>query len=571
MTAQIGSLLRAVQVGRLARAGWQTLHEPERIRYRWDVEQDYWEAHQQLNSFIRQGREREKADRIALFISFTTLPVFAKFEALIAKSLQLRGFTPVILTYSKAKHARRYYDLFGLNHLVFWDKLLETQHVTEDYITLAHALIPSQLTVSGIVACRYRGVEVGKHALSRALRDRVQGSLNLSDPAQATLIRGELAKAVRYTDVANDLLDDLCPKVTFVREFGYTPYAQPFAAGLARGIPGVNWHPGQRSGSWVFKRYTSTRNPKAHLSIDDSTWRNIRNLPLDTRQDALLDNELQARYQPDSKTDTRCLQEGKRFKSKEEIQQQLGLDPEMKTAIIFSHLTWDAAFFFGEHLFNDFEHWLVETTRVAFQNKNVNWIIKLHPANMLKLRQKPGQVVQASELVALRQLGELPGHVKIMSPSVDINTWSLYSLTDYGLTVRGSIGFELPCFGIPVLTAGTGGYTGFGFTIDSQTPDEYLEHVRTIHTIPRLKQTQIVLARRHAYCLLLRRQLSLEDIAPMTHLLIRQARHPLQTNIHFRASSLRDIESAKSLSAVADWIEQEDTPDLLASHDAAPL
>ena len=34
----------------------------------------------------------------------------------------------------------------------------------------------------------------------------------------------------------------------------------------------------------------------------------------------------------------------------------------------------------------------------------------------------------------------------------------LFKVIDYGITVRGTIGIELPCFGIPVITAGTGRY-----------------------------------------------------------------------------------------------------------------
>ena len=59
-----------------------------------------------------------------------------------------------------------------------------------------------------------------------------------------------------------------------------------------------------------------------------------------------------------------------------------------------------------------------------------------------------------------RHFGNLPGHVKLMRADTGINTFSLFDVADYGLTVRGTIGMELPCFGIPVVTAGTGRYSG---------------------------------------------------------------------------------------------------------------
>ena len=55
-----------------------------------------------------------------------------------------------------------------------------------------------------------------------------------------------------------------------------------------------------------------------------------------------------------------------------------------KTAVLFSHVLWDANMFYGEDLFDDQEEWFVETVRAACANDRVNWIVKLHPANVWK-------------------------------------------------------------------------------------------------------------------------------------------------------------------------------------------
>jgi hypothetical protein len=52
-------------------------------------------------------------------------------------------------------------------------------------------------------------------------------------------------------------------------------------------------------------------------------------------------------------------------------------------------------------------------------------------------------------------VGGVPGK-RLMAADTEINTFSLFKIADYGLTVRGTIGMALPCFGIPVATAGTG-------------------------------------------------------------------------------------------------------------------
>ncbi len=174
--------------------------------------------------------------------------------------------------------------------------------------------------------------------------------------------------------------------------------------------------------------------------------------------------------------------------------------------MIFSHVLWDANMFFGRDLFADQEEWFVESVRAACANDAVNWIVKLHPANVWK-RRRDHVSGELDEHVAVREhIGELPPHVKLLDPDTDISTWSLFDVTDYGVTIRGSIGFELPCFGKPALTAGTGFYSGRGFTVDSETADEYLGRLARVHELDPPSAESVELAKQHAYALFKLRQ-----------------------------------------------------------------
>ena len=77
--------------------------------------------------------------------------------------------------------------------------------------------------------------------------------------------------------------------------------------------------------------------------------------------------------------------------------------------------------------------WFVETVKAAIQNESVNWIIKLHPANVWKLKRDNMEQQKLSELVLLEEfLGSnftLPSHVKLLLPDTKISTQSLFSLT----------------------------------------------------------------------------------------------------------------------------------------------
>jgi hypothetical protein len=56
---------------------------------------------------------------------------------------------------------------------------------------------------------------------------------------------------------------------------------------------------------------------------------------------------------------------------------------------------------------------------------------------------------QIEAQVLKREFGELPAHVSLMPANTEINTYSLFDAIDFGLTVRGTIGMELPALVYP--------------------------------------------------------------------------------------------------------------------------
>jgi hypothetical protein len=100
-----------------------------------------------------------------------------------------------------------------------------------------------------------------------------------------------------------------------------------------------------------------------------------------------------------------------------------------------------------------------------------------------------------------------------MTADTPINTYSLFRAIDYGLTVRGTIGMELPCYGVPVVTAGTGRYSGRGFTIDPSSPAEYRDTLSRLHEYPRLSPETVSAAQRYALATLYRRSWPIKGLS----------------------------------------------------------
>jgi hypothetical protein len=182
--------------------------------------------------------------------------------------------------------------------------------------------------------------------------------------------------------------------------------------------------------------------------------------------------------------------------------------------VLYSHVLWDATFWFGSSLFPDYGSWLVETVRCALDNPRVNWIIKMHPENATKARMHSGRY-RIEDLEEYRLLTahfpRLPEHVALLVPEDDTNPVSFFDVADWALTVRGTIGLELPCFGIPVLTAGTGGYSGRGFTIDSATVDEYRARLAAIEEIEPLDEERTELAQRFTNAVFYRKPIPIDS------------------------------------------------------------
>ena len=149
-----------------------------------------------------------------------------------------------------------------------------------------------------------------------------------------------------------------------------------------------------------------------------------------------------------------------------------------------------------------------------------------------------------------------------------IATRSLFDVTDVGVTIRGSVGWELPCFGVPALTAGTGFYSGRGFTVDSATRDEYLGRLARIEEVPPLGAHELELARRHAYALLLLRPLAFTSfrtkVRPLEGL-----GHPLDHNLELRVRSRDELLRAPDLRRLGDWAADSRELDYLALPDRA--
>lgn len=153
-----------------------------------------------------------------------------------------------------------------------------------------------------------------------------------------------------------------------------------------------------------------------------------------------------------------------------------------------------------------------------------------------------------------RKIGALPRHVKILPADTDVSTYSLFQSIDFGVTVRGTVGMELACFGVPCLTAGTGRYARLGFTVDSSSVAEYLGHLGSLHLRDPLPKEAIARAKWHAYAAFLLRPWMMKSFRTQFLYGGRGAK-VLAQNLLVEADSCGSMQRNGDLEKFARWVD----------------
>lgn len=474
----------------------------------------------------------------------------AKIELGLIKAFELAGFKPIVLT---DRSFAKFYRLAGVTDFLYWEDFTDRL----DRASAGEA-IGRLRTLDDLLAFSHEGARVGRFAASSAFRNLRVGRLDLSDPQTRDMLVDQLALGMMRARAARRMLETVRPRAALLLGNRYTGQSELMDLSVAGGVDVITWFEAHRSNALMLKRYNRSNSDQHHGSLSDETWQLARTMEWTPAHREALRHEIAHNY---ATGDWYCrggTQFGRQIVSGAHVRARLGLDPAKKTVCVFPHIVWDATLFWGRDLFDNYEHWLVETIRAASANPHVNWVIKIHPAHVVKDAWE-GRVSEPAELVAIREhVGELPPHVFMIPATTDINTYSLFDVMDCCVTVRGTIGVEAATLGIGVVTGGTGRYDRRGFTFDSDTREEYLARLAVIQDVPCLTPHQRTLAERFAYGMFIMRPLSLQTIT------IDYGRDAQATmKVELNARTAEHFREAPDLRALADWLGTSTSEDFL--------
>ena len=507
-----------------------------------------------------------------LILSYLPLHYSCKVETLFARSLQERGWSVSVLsTASTERLARAYFSRILGAPVRRIEEFISFAHRREIASAVDRAIEIARRSLVEYKQFTYRDAPVGLSTIASLSATQPDGIIG-TDEKTYTLLGKLLRQSLFLLHAADAMYEDLKPTLVISQEKGFVGTCETFYEALRRRIDYVQWTSCHEPDSVMLKRFSRETARDHPFSISDRTWTRLRRTRWhEGLREAVL-AEFDRGYKSGDWFKYKRLSSEQSFAGRAELFERLGLDRNKKTAVIYSHILNDANLFYGKDLFaGGYEEWLVETVRAAASNPDVNWVLKLHPANVFR-NARLGYTGEFGELLALRKaFGEIPGFLRIIRPDDKMSPLSYFGITDWGITVRGTVGVELPCFGVPVLTAGTGRYSGKGFTVDSASAAEYLERVRTIDRVPALTDEEVKLGILHAYCAFRGRPARCGEI--FRDIYPEPLHHPRHRDVELQIDTIGDILAHPRMQAITDFLTSSNEdfvePAVLAAAEAS--
>jgi hypothetical protein len=540
----IKHLLRRAGLEHMARTMHATINPVARERRRRE-RKDLLMLRSGMSAIDRQiaaaaGRSRG----VALFVAMSGTRYVLQQVPVIA-GVAAHGLEPVVVLPSRgSRDVEELYILCGVRRFAYWDEQRPCPDAADVVAELLLCTSQQQVT-----ALCWRGIAVGKYAVSTLMRRLRSGHIDPKVPTIRAHLEVMLRRSLNHAAASLQLLEQWQPELGVFVDRGYTPEGPFFEACIRYGIRPITFNAAHRDNTLMLKRYGVSNDNVHPSSLSSATWNALRAMTWTEHHWGRLRSQLEYCYCSGQWYGEVGTQFNAQPVDPERLKAELALDPNRKTVLLFPHIFWDATFFWGRDLFGDYEDWFRETVRAAWNNNRVNWIIKVHPANVIK-NQRDGVSAEFSEVKVLSEFGEVPPHIHVLPAATKISTLSLFSVADTCLTVRGTVGIEAAMLGLSVVTSGTGRYDRLGFTIDVSGQTEYRELLARIDELPTPTPEQTELARRYAYGVFLLRPLELESVC-FRYLHTQGA--PLEVTIQPAAE--KSLMDCADIREIAQWLE----------------
>lgn len=444
-----------------------------------------------------EGRLPHNGTDALLIVSGRGMNVsWAQIWSMLSLCVRLKGYTVYVLTTRGQENLNHYFRLLSITP-IFYEDILAELH--SDLPAGLQEAIAGARSFDAFKELVWQGIPLGEIAMSTHARYKGSGLIDMGDPEYVAAVCQWLRLVWDAVPVAEWIYERYGITMAWFTETFFEEYGAFYHAALTRGINVVRYAGTVRDDAFILQKRPQGYERLHHASLSLEAFERVKQLPDEAITSALAKNF-------DDRYDNRKWMRAKRNHPKvqpmtvAEARASLGVTPDRKIAVVYSHILYDTIFFHGTDLFKDYATWLVETVREAITNDRVEWFIKVHPSNVWRgeLATLLGGRYEEERLIE-QNFGSLPPHVHVVPADSHISPLNWMTLADYGITVRGTSGLEMAALGKTVILAGTGRYEGNGFTCDPETEADYRALLRRLPDLPVPTPAQVDLARRYAY------------------------------------------------------------------------
>ena len=383
----------------------------------------------------------------------------------------------------------------------------------------------------------YEGIPLGKlvQISTRwflAANDISASKQNLS------IYRNFVISAIIVSNAAKNLLETIKPNVVFLLNGLF--FEERIVCSWAERmlIPVVTYENGFIRNSFIF-----ARNSVACYYDLSNHWPSVKNKPLSQEENQWLD-----KYLADRQIGNRAVIQywPKREERIAEIKKKLCLDSGKKIVVAFTNIIWDSAVQDRDIAFEGMFSWLRQIIVFFSKHSECQFIVRIHPA---EIRLKGRETTESAARFIRATFSELQSNIHIIPPDSKISSYRLIELSDLILTYTSTIGLEAALMGKIVQVAGQTHYREKGFTIDTESRDEYFDRLGSL--LKNGNNENIVnteLARRYAYLFFKKYMIDFSSII--------QQEKSSKINLVTRDLTDLQINPPAELSALVDFILQ---------------
>ncbi|HWG33422.1 MAG TPA: hypothetical protein VN650_04580 [Gemmatimonadaceae bacterium] len=349
------------------------------------------------------------------------------------------------------------------------------------------------VTWESIDTVEYDGVSLGKNIRS-AITRYLQGH-DISGHEE--IVREYAYSALVSAAAASEAINRIKPSRIFMSHGTYVDWGPALHVALARATPVAAWMASYLPWRFYFRHVEDGIHIDFH-NLTAAAWHERASTPLNESEQNRLDAFLSSRYHKHVSFDMRQF---KHFTGDtDELRKRLGLVTDKPVWGIMTHINWDCVSDYSPMTYESFDEWVVATIMEIIDIPDVQWLVKIHPAEAWD---NPDSGVQR---LIQKEFPMLPSHIRVVTAEDEVSPLDFFNLIDGAVTVYGTSGLEVALQGKPVILAGEAHYGMKGFTHDALTARDYLALLRQASSLEPLTEQQHNLARQYAYCYFVQRQ-----------------------------------------------------------------